>query len=203
MVHVQLPKNVTLSDADLDALSQRLGSSQHIIQDFGKSINVLRFDAPVDKGYGDEVRKAVEGVIGQSEGVTHDIGRNAVSASTSYRDIPQGAVGSRVETNDLMQTLAQLPPAVQRKLDSRPVRQWAQAKLDVLVKSRSDIEQLMPDRLNYLRAIAKGGVTELAKQLQDPNTLLPVLAALGVGSVLRSGYSSQTASASPQGRTGG
>ena len=98
---------------------------------------------------------------------------------------------------------SQLPPAVQRKLDSRSVRQWAQAKLDVLVKSRSDIEQLMPDRLNYLRAIAKGGVTELAKQLQDPNTLLPVLAALGVGSVLRSGYSSQTASASPQGRTGG
>jgi hypothetical protein len=204
MVHVQLPKNVTLSDADLDALSQRLGGSQHIIQDFGKSINVLRFDAAVDKAYGDQVGKAVEGVIGQSEGVTHDIGRNAVSASTSYRDIPQGAVGSRVETNDLMQTLAQLPPAVQRKLNSRPVRQWAQAKLDVLVKSRSDIEQLMPDRLNYLRAIAKGGVTELAKQLQDPNTLLPVLAALGFGSVLRrSGYSSQTASASPQGRTGG
>lgn len=202
MVHVQLPKNVTLSSADVDALSQRLGSSQHVIQDFGKSINVLRFDAPVDKAYGDQVRQAVEDVIGQAV-EKHDIGRNAVSASTSYFETPPGEVGSRVKTTELIRWFSQLPLNMQRKLGSRPVRQWAQAKLDVLLKSRPDIEQVAPDLLNYLRALAKGGVPELEKQLQDPNTLFPVLAALGFGSFLRrSGYSSQTASASPQGRTG-
>jgi hypothetical protein len=99
--------------------------------------------------------------------------------------LPWGTVGERKVTPLIDQGSSQLTGARLHAVD-------AAAKLDGerLLKIYLENPQQRPDHINYLRIMAKDGISGLLAALKDPNQILPVLVALGVSAEAAKTYSS-------------
>lgn len=191
-VRVTTPNKVPRSG--LDAIRAALPEGEWAVQHRSDGLDVLKLNGAMTNAEAKQVMDVVRQQVPLKSSTTNrgadaaneaeriekmmpaKSGRNVISPDTAYRELPWGDVGSKDVTRWLAADYYKLPASTRRRLDGKPVRQFAQDLFERYSKDKST----RPDHLNVLRIVADKGISGLMSALDDPKELFPILAGVGL-----------------------
>lgn len=176
-----IARDKKVTPEEMGGLLGRYGADRISPVDTGGSVNLLNWGDRFTKEEADEIGGLLGSKKVASTRELTDPDMNYVNLEKEFK----AGVGSRQVTGRMIDELNKLTPKDFKRLDNSEIRQVAGDILSTYEQqAKKKGAQVRPDLMNMLRVVKDGGLAGLRKALDDPEQLLPVLAAIGLAPVL-------------------